>query len=66
MYCDGDKLIGDPMHISQGITTHLNDEEDDDDGDFYYEEVDDAQEYIEEYLKIENLAEFKKEKKSSW
>ena len=24
--CDIDKLIGDPMHISQGVTTHLNDE----------------------------------------
>ena len=30
---------------------------------FYYEEADDAQEYIEEYLKIEKSAEFKEAKK---
>ena len=40
LYCDGDKLIGDSMHISQGTTIHLMDEtflklneEYDDDGD---------------------------------
>ena len=67
--CDIDKLIGDPMHISQGVTTHLNDEtfkklneEHYNDGDFYYDEADDAQKYIEEYLKIETSAEFKKAK----
>ena len=61
--CDVDKLIGDPMHISQGVTTHLNDEtfkklneEHYNDGDFYYDEADDAQEYI------EISAEFKKTK----
>ena len=70
MDCDIDKLIGGPMHISQGVTTHLNDktfkklnEEHDNDGDFYYDEADDAQKYVEEYLKSETSAEFKKAKK---
>ena len=68
--CDIDKLIGDPMHISQGVTTHLNDEtfkklneEHDNDGDFYYDEADDAQKHIEEYLKVETSAEVQRTKK---
>jgi hypothetical protein len=67
---DLDKHHGEPMHVAQGMLTHLNTENfkklnvesESADGDFYYEQAELCQQYIMETLNIEESIEFKEAK----
>ena len=64
---DLDKHHGEPMHVAQGMLTHLNtetykklnEESEGDEGDFYYEQAELCQQYIMKTLEIEESVEFK-------
>lgn len=64
---DLDKHHGEPMHVAQGMLTHLNtetykklnEESEGGEGDFYYDQAELCQQYIMEVLEIEESVEFK-------